>query len=157
MDRDVTLDVLDAEGGRVPWDFCCVKEEDRFRVTARGPGGVERHGVGEGWFDALRALRLALEGDGLRPLCVGSVVNAHQSGMLAGDGDGSVAYLLRRRRSPGLGEVAWIFDPAPAEDTGTVAEQDAFFESWAAEGPRYGPVRAAAGLAREYWHRLRYR
>ena len=156
-DMNVTLDVLDDAGGREPWDFLCFEHEGRFEVTARGPGGVERKGLGEGWFDALRELRLVLESEGLRPLCVGSMVNAHQSAMLAIDGYGSVAYLLRRKRSPSVREVAWIFDPAGADDTGTVAEQDAFYEIWIAEGPRYGPGRMVAALVREYWHRLRYR
>ncbi len=155
MDKNVTLDVLDEAGGREPWDFRCTQSEDRFYVTACGPAGVERQGAGDDWFDALRELRLVLEGDGLRPLCVGAMVNAHQSGMLAGSSEGSVAYLLRRRHPPK--EVARIFDRASAEDTGTVAEQEAFFEAWATERRRYRLVGAATGLFREYWHRLRYR
>ncbi len=156
-DRTVTLDVLDGEGCRERWQFHCTRHEDRFCVKAQGPGGAERTGVGADWLDALRELRLVLEDEGLRPLCVGAMVNAHQSGMLAGSSEGAVVYLLSRKRSPTPGETAWIFDPAGPEVTGTVAEQEAFFARWAAGRHRYGPVRAVRGQVRELWHRLRYR
>jgi hypothetical protein len=96
-----------------------------------------------------------MEESGYRPLCVGSMPNAHPSGMLGSFGDGSLVYVLepyRRAR-----RTASVFDPVEPGATGTLAEQDAFFETWARSRKWLSFGSPVIDLVRELWHRVRYR
>lgn len=80
---------------------------------------------------ALLAIRKQLDPLGIRLLCQGSRRDVWPSGMSAQMSDGLKAYvhvLGRRGRSADLVNV---FDPAPADLVGTIAEQTADRDAWA--------------------------
>jgi hypothetical protein len=143
-------------GGEVdPWEFTGTDDGDRCTLTATAPGGATWSGTGDDWFDALRAVRVALEPTGHRPLCAGARVNARVSGMLADSTRGEYVYLLEPGRS--AEETVWIFAPAEPSEVAGVEEQDAFYERWLAGPHRRGVLGPVTGLLREWWFRVRYR
>lgn len=107
-------------------------EEEGFRLRildVPGPGR-EIEGRGESLFDALVALRRALEALGYRLRCAGAAVDVYPSGMARSMGDGRKAYRLTPGK-PGLTkDLVDIFEVAESDVAATVAEQEAFFQRW---------------------------
>lgn len=86
--------------------------------------------TGHDLFDALVALRLYLEKDGWYLLCACARLNAYPSRMSREMSKGrrlSLLYLGKQARQE---DKANVFDPATINDVASVAEQQAFFESW---------------------------
>ena len=87
--------------------------------------------IGEDLFEALFALRSALEQNGAQLLCAGSRPEVFPSGMSRSMGGGRKAYVTRLG-SPALkSDLVDIFEYAGPEAVGTVAQQKAFHQKWA--------------------------
>jgi hypothetical protein len=147
--------VLGPAGEVDTWEFTGSETADVCTLTATAPAGGTWSGEGADWFDALRAVRVALDADGLLPLCAGARLNAGSSGMLADTTRGTHVYLLEPRRTPR--KPVWIFAPAGPDEVASVADQEAFFERWLSAPPRRNLLEPVAGLLREVWLRVRYR
>ncbi|MFA5264599.1 MAG: hypothetical protein WC378_12325 [Opitutaceae bacterium] len=86
---------------------------------------------GEDLFEALNALRGALEKIGGQLLCAGARPDVFPSGMSRGMGGGRKAYITRIGAPALRTDLVDIFDYAGPELVGTVAQQKAFHEKWA--------------------------
>jgi hypothetical protein len=85
---------------------------------------------GEDLFEALNALRGALEKSGAQLLCAGARPDVFPSGMSRGMGGGRKAYVTRIGAPALRTDLVDIFDYAGPELVGTVAQQEAFHEKW---------------------------
>lgn len=90
----------------------------------------EWSGLGPDIFGALRALMAHLEADGGLIGVVGARPNAWASGMQRDMGDGRSVYVLSLPRVEGRPPSEPTLDPAPLDEVGTAAQQDAFQEQW---------------------------
>jgi hypothetical protein len=89
-------------------------------------------------FECLMELRNQVEPLGVRLCCNGSRRNAWSSGMQSDMGQGLVVYLLSRPRSKERPPQVDTLGPAPSDEVVSVAEQQAWYESWLAHPPDGG-------------------
>lgn len=155
MTGPFSVPVLGPAGEVDTWEFTGSEAADVCTLTATAPAGGTWSGDGADWFDALRAVRVALDSAGYRPLCAGARLNAGSSAMLAATTQGTYVYLLEPRRTPRY--RVWIFAPAEPDEVASVADQDAFYERWLSTPQRRNPLEPVAALLREAWLRVRYR
>jgi hypothetical protein len=90
--------------------------------------------TGRDLFDALQKLRLQLEPLGWIPLCNGARTDCYPSGMARDMGGASSVYELTIGKA-GRFPLVGLFEPAPSDKVGTVADQDAYFQQWL-NGPK---------------------
>ena len=88
-------------------------------------------------YDCLTAVRKLLEAEGLIPMCQGARPSVHPSGMSAQMSSGMSAYELKPGRQASMDDLVNVFDPAEADQVGTLAEQEAFFSQPEEKPPRY--------------------
>ncbi len=88
----------------------------------------------EGFFDALRNLRLKLEKDRLLVHCFGASEDVYPSGMQVSFG-GTKAYRMRLGAPALLGDVVDIFASDDSVKPSTVERQESFRERWIASLP----------------------
>jgi hypothetical protein len=94
---------------------------------------VKREGLD--LFEALAAVRRALEARSVMLACNGARRDVYPSAMLRQVTDGRRAYILTMPRTPLRPAVVDIFAPAPEDSVlATVDEQRAWFESWVRSG-----------------------
>ncbi|MEO6003409.1 MAG: hypothetical protein ABIZ04_01590 [Opitutus sp.] len=86
---------------------------------------------GEDLFEALNALRRALENIGAQLLCAGARPDVFPSGMARGMGGGRKAYITKIGAPAFRTDLVDIFDYVGPELVGTVAQQKAFHDKWA--------------------------
>lgn len=91
-----------------------VTEEDNGEVLKFKAeiGGRNYVGEDEDYYTAFRKLRDVLLTAGYGMCCAGAMVNALQSGMMAGS---DRVYLVRTGEKPSVKDAAGIFDPADLE------------------------------------------
>ena len=101
-----------------------------WKLTVSGGGFEGQEFEGDDLFGAMTALRRKLEKRGISLQCAGARKDVYPSGMSRSMGSARNAYVTT------LGEPAIflvdIFDPAGAEQVGTVSEQKQHREKWAA-------------------------
>ena len=85
---------------------------EKLKFTAK-IGGETYVGENEDYFTAFKKLRDSLLADGYGMCCAGALVNALQSGMMAGS---DRVYLVRLRENPTMKDAVGIFSPAEIED-----------------------------------------
>ena len=143
-----TLRVSRAEGS---YDLVLRLTDDRGRAW-------EAHGPDV--FEALMKLRLEIEPAGVQLCCNGTRRNAWASAMQRDMAVGYAVYLTRLGEA-GRPPFAPTLDPAPCDDCGTVAEQQAFHEQWRAEREQWRAERSAERSVRRrprwFWLRRRIR
>lgn len=100
----------------------------KLEVTASEINIPETEGVD--FLDCLLKLREILEHQQLYILCMGAVTSVYPSRMSRDMSDGLKAYDLKLGKRIELSDVVDIFDPAPAEKVGTIAEQQNYFAKW---------------------------
>lgn len=83
-----------------------------------------------GFFFALQNLRIDLETKGIKLAILGCCRNIYPSPMMSSMGDGTLAYRLTPAQQALRKDVVNIFDPCEVDMIATVAEQNAFYESW---------------------------
>lgn len=84
---------------------------------------------GRDLFEGLQQIRRRLEPLGWYPLCNGARIDCYPSGMARDMGGARHVYELTIGEA-GRPPLVGLFEPAPAEEIGTVAEQDAFNQRW---------------------------
>jgi hypothetical protein len=84
---------------------------------------------GRDLFDGLQQLRRHLEPLGWYPLCNGARIDCYPSGMARDMGGARAVYELTIGKA-GRPPLVGLFEPAPAEKVGTVAEQDVYNLRW---------------------------
>ncbi|MGA3171317.1 MAG: hypothetical protein ABSE62_09905 [Chthoniobacteraceae bacterium] len=102
------------------------------RIVFSEAGHESTNFFGIDLFDAFINMRLELEGQGLQLLCIGCRSDVWPSGMSRDMGGGRKAYITHMDRRSAHADLVDIFDYATLETVGTVAEQKAFHEKWAA-------------------------
>lgn len=107
-----------------------VSEDEPWQLEFCGPDGVVRHFQAPDLFEALRAMRENLEGDGYQLLCAGARPDVTPSGMSRSMGGGRKAYIVRQGRPASRDEMVDIFDYAEANLVGTVRQQREYFQAW---------------------------
>ncbi|QKJ32525.1 hypothetical protein HQ865_23100 [Mucilaginibacter mali] len=85
---------------------------------------------GTDFLDCLTTLREELEEQGLFILCQGAAKNVRPSGMSRSMSNGLSAYRFEMGKKTSMEDLVYIFDPAPIEIVGTIAEQEDFFMQW---------------------------
>jgi hypothetical protein len=98
-------------------------------------GGIElvpAEFVGPDLFEALCLLRHALEKIGAQALCAGARKDVYPSGMSRGMSGGRKAYVTKIGAPALRDDIVNIFDYAGPELVGSVEEQKAFHQEWAA-------------------------
>lgn len=86
--------------------------------------------TGDDLFEALTALRIALEKIGTLVLCMGARVEVFPSGMCRNMSGGRMAYVTREGCSPAATDLVDIFDRADRKQIGSVDEQLKFRDRW---------------------------
>lgn len=97
---------------------------EKLKFTAK-IGGKTYVGENEEYFTAFKKLRDHLLADGYGMCCAGALVNALQSGMMAGS---DRVYLVRLRENPTMKDVVGIFSPAEIEDFPDSKAQEIYAE-----------------------------
>lgn len=95
-------------------------------IADRGPVEAEAADL----FEALRGIRRQRERDDVFLCCAGARRDIWASGMQRDMGMGLVAYVLALPREAERPVEVKIFDPAPREAIGSVAEQETFARGW---------------------------
>lgn len=104
----------------------CYSEESPWRVSVVPPEGHAYEGEGPDLFEALRAVRLRLQAEGVQLCCNGARINArpspgyHSTGAL-------LIYLVSKNRRTFSRDVFPLFSPAPVSKVATVGQQDEFW------------------------------
>ena len=84
----------------------------------------------EGFFDALRKIRIELEKDGTLLHCFGASEDVYPSGMQISMGPALLAYKMHLGRPSLSKDIVNIFDSDDSVKPSTVAQQELFRESW---------------------------
>jgi len=84
------------------------------------------------FFEALRAIRLQLEADGVVPFCYGASLNVYPSPMARGMGGGLKAYRLTRGSPARTADLVDIFSEGPDVVPASVEAQAKFYDDWLA-------------------------
>lgn len=136
---EATIKAVDAHGGehatRVVWDWEADATRPHvavYRVRCHVDGSNVFIGSAADYFAALREVRLSMERAGLRLCCAGARRDTWASGMQRDTGQGLRCYVLSTPRTAHRPPALGIFDDASPELVGTVAEQEASFNSWLA-------------------------
>ena len=109
-----------------------IVQDPQWKLIFSGVGLQGREFVNGDIFDAFISLRTALETIGVQVLCAGARPNVFPSGMSRDMGGGRKAYITRLG-SPALrADLVDIFDYSDAQSVGSVSDQQAFHEKWAA-------------------------
>jgi hypothetical protein len=127
-DHDIEVSV---DGRRERWKLATARDGRAWRLTLLAP---HRTWIAQGpdLFEALRVLRRELDPQAIRLGCNGARRNAWASGMQRDMGEGRGVYLCELG-APGRPPHWDTLGPAPLEEVGTVAEQDAFHARWLAD------------------------
>src|SRR5258706_3536641 len=108
------IDLCLPDGRRLPADIDAEEDiegnETNYIVAVRWDGRTVVKRSKDGFFGALKRVRLELEKDGLLLHCFGASKNVHQSGMQASMGPGILAYRLTLGRQALSEDVVNIFD-----------------------------------------------
>jgi hypothetical protein len=88
---------------------------------------AEAHG--RDLFDGLQQIRRRLEPQGWYPLCNGARIDCYPSGMSRDMGGARAVYELTIGKA-GRFPLVGLFERAPPEKVGTVAEQDSYYQRW---------------------------
>lgn len=136
---EATIKAIDANGrehaARVVWDWEADATRPRvavYRVQCHVDGYSAFIGSAADYFAALREVRLSMERAGLRLCCAGARRDTWASGTQRDMGQGLRCYVLSTPRTAHRPSDLGIFDEASPELVGTVAEQEASFNAWAA-------------------------
>ncbi len=89
---------------------------------------------GSDLFDCLQKARLVGEEHGIIFLCIGARKDAYPSGMLRDMSGGNLTFIHQLGKEFN-DETHFIFDEAPADKIGTVAEQKQYYRDWAESRP----------------------
>jgi hypothetical protein len=82
------------------------------------------------FFDALCAIRLQLERDGLVPFCYGASLNVFPSRMSREMALGKAAYRMTEGKQALRSDLVKIFDEGPDVIPSSVQNQREYFDSW---------------------------
>lgn len=149
--RSESVGLADANGrvstGEFRWEHLA---EDRVRLMVVDHAGECWGGQGESLVAALYSLRLRMEGSGQKLLILAAARYGHPAQLNSGN-----YYRLRMRRTAVPWRMAGWLDPVPAEDVGTAAEQEAFFDAWGASFKWDAWLVALEQWLRDLWLRLR--
>jgi hypothetical protein len=118
-----------SESGVQSWTLTSRRQGRNWLLEITDRAGHSWTAEGPDLFEAVRALRRALDPLGIRLGVNGARRNAWASGMQRDMGEGRVVYLLsegHRRRPPQVSTLG----PAPLADVGTVDEQDKQYARW---------------------------
>jgi hypothetical protein len=130
--------ILVASGsGSEQWVLTTDRQGRDWLIAIAGPDGNRWQAEGPDLFEALRALRRALDPRGIRLAVNGARRDAWSSGMQRDMGEGRVVYLLAEAGSGRPPQVKTL-GPAPLTDVGTVAEQDEQHRRWLRSRPGTG-------------------
>lgn len=129
------VDLVLDDGSRVPADLHVdARDEDgkaAFAITLEWNGKTFAGRAEEGFFHALRSLRLELEKDKILLHCFGASEDVYPSGMQVSFG-GTKAYRRRLGAPALLKDVVDIFASDDSVKPATVAQQEKFRERWLA-------------------------
>lgn len=92
--------------------------------------GAKIVGAGDGYFAALRALRLQLEPLGLLLECYGASLTHYPTGLAASMGGGGLCYSLVPGRRPTDAHLVDVFATGPDCTPASVSDQERWFETW---------------------------
>ncbi|SFU83117.1 hypothetical protein SAMN05216350_1064 [Polaromonas sp. YR568] len=84
----------------------------------------------EDFFEALCAIRLQLEAEGLLLFCYGASLNVYPSGMARSMAGGKVAYKMQAGKHVTTADLVDIFSEGPDVIPATVKQQREYFEEW---------------------------
>lgn len=99
-------------------------------LSVEVPGAdISAQAEGRDLFDGLQQIRRELEPRGWYPLCNGARIDCYPSGMARDMGGGRAVYELTMGK-PGRPPLVGLFEPAPPERVGAVADQDAYYSRW---------------------------
>jgi hypothetical protein len=121
--------MAESESGVQSWTLTTRRQGRIWLVEVTDRVGHSWTAQGPDLFEAMRALRRALDPLGIRLGVNGARRNAWASGMQRDMGEGRVVYLLsegQRGRPPQVSTLG----PAPLAEVGTVDEQDEQFTRW---------------------------
>ncbi|WP_432134968.1 hypothetical protein [Streptomyces sp. bgisy154] len=104
-------------------------EAEPWTIRAVGPDGRSFEAAGADLFLALQEVRRQAERKDVLLCCNGARVNARPSPQASAFGGGMV-YLLPSLRNPGPEDLVPLLAPAPADQVGRVAEQEAFWSAY---------------------------
>ena len=90
-------------------------------------GGETLTGEDDDYFTAFGKLRDSLLEKGFGLCCAGAMLNAGQSGMMAGS---DMVYLVRKGEKPTLSDRVWIFEEKEPDSFPDSEAQRKFFEEW---------------------------
>ncbi|MFI2430375.1 hypothetical protein [Streptomyces sp. NPDC018693] len=104
-------------------------EEEPWTIRVVASDGRSYEAGGADLFLSLQEVRRQTEEQGVLLCCNGARVNARPSPQASAFGGGMV-YLLPSLRNPGPEDLVPLLAPAPADQVGTVAEQEAFWSAY---------------------------
>lgn len=87
---------------------------------------------GTDFFKALITIRLALEKEGLTPLCYGASLNVYPSSMSTEMSSGLMAYKMEMGKPALSKDIVRIFDQGPDIVPSSVKQQKIFLKDWRA-------------------------
>ena len=90
----------------------------------------EASAIADDFFDALCAIRLELEVEGLLLFCYGASLNVYPSGIARSMAMGKMAYRMQAGKHARTADLVDIFSEGPDVTPATVAQQREFFNDW---------------------------
>jgi len=94
--------------------------------------GGEATASADDFFEALCAVRLQLEEEGLLLFCYGASLNVYPSGMARSMASGKMAYRMQAGKHARKADLVDIFSEGPDVIPATVARQREYFNDWVA-------------------------
>lgn len=125
MEEEIPL-YVQREGQELQWKMA-VEGDGPWHLRLESPHGVEATATGGNVFEALRAMLPGLSSKGVAVCCNGARVDVRPSGLSASHGAWMV-YVLRLWRPPTVRDLVPTLGYCPAELTGSIENQDAYWE-----------------------------
>ena len=125
--EEIDVSLKDLDGAGYTDAVVVMKDDGRTIAFSTEVGGREYSAEDEDYFTAFKKLRDELLVGGHGMCCAGAMINAVQSGMLAGS---DRVYLVMKGRKPTMADAVWMFFETAMTEFPDSAAQDRFSEEW---------------------------